>query len=133
MNYSTDETLKKPITRKPTGQKLASNNNDNQEVCHQKQTESENKELHQKLAFKEEEVDQLIDQNQKLSSELHSEKEKNRILTLQLDQFKESVDNKKLLAIGISIINNLAKPTDMSELNVIVEEPNVSEDSSEMV
>ena len=125
--------MKKPITRKPTGQKLASNTNDNQEVCHQKQTESENKELHQKLAFKEEEVDQLIDQNQKLSSELHSEKEKNRILTLQLDQFKESVDNKKLLAIGISIINNLAKPTDMSELNVIVEKPNVSEDSSEMV
>ena len=50
-----------------------------------------------------------------------------------MDQFKESVDSKKLLAIGVSIINNLAKPTDMSELNVIGEEPNVSEDPSEMV
>ena len=113
--------MKKPIAKKPTGLKQASNTNENQEACQQKQTTAENRELHEKLACKEKQIDQLMDQIQQLSSELAREKEINTKLQSSLDQFKESVDSKKLVAIGMSIINNLAIPTDMSELNVFKE------------
>ena len=108
------------------------NNNENQEACQQQQIEAENQELHLKLASKEEQIDQLTDQNQQLSTDLTNEKEKNQKLQSSFNQFKESVDIKKLLAIGMSLINNLAKPTDMSELNIL-KEPSGSEDLSEKV
>ena len=132
MNYKTDEALQKPIARKPNAQKQALNNNENQEACQQQQIESENQGLHLKLASKEEQIDQLTEQNKQLSTDLTNEKEKNQKLQSSFNQFKESVDIKKLLAIGMSLINNLAKPTDMSELNIF-EVPIGSEDLSEKV
>ena len=57
----------------------------------------------------------------KFTSELRSEKDKNEKLESSFNQLKQSVDNKKLLAIGISILNSLAKPTDLADLNVIAD------------
>jgi len=45
--------LKQKVTKKPTEQKLAESIINNHEICKQQQVEAENKDLHQKLNYKE--------------------------------------------------------------------------------
>jgi len=62
---------------------------------------------------------------------LQEETQKNEKQHSTINQFKESSDCQKLLAIGLSLVNILAKPTDLAELNVVTE--NINENESEQV
>jgi hypothetical protein len=127
-----NEALKQSIAKKPTGQKLIESTSINQESCLQQQSDAENKLLRQKLLSKEEEIDEKTEIIQRLTSELDTEKAKNEKLESSIKQFSENADYQKLLAIGLNIVNTLAKPTDLINLNVI-EDQNSEEDDSEMV
>ncbi len=133
LQYIQDETLKQSISRKPTNKKQASNITENQEACKQKQLEAEISDLYQKLTSKDEQIDKLTDKMEQLSSELKSEKDKSHKLESSIDQLKESVNSGKLIAIALSIINNLAKPSDLSELNIFDDETNNLDDPNETV
>ena len=52
LEYITDDTLKKTISKKPTGRILAASTSENQDKCKQEQLEAENKDLHRKLLSK---------------------------------------------------------------------------------
>ncbi len=54
IKYLPDQTLKQTIAKKPTGRILAASINNNQEVCHQQQLESENQDLHKKVKLRDE-------------------------------------------------------------------------------
>lgn len=113
---------------------LAAANNDNQQNCKQEQLEAENRELHLKLDSKEEEIAQLEEKIVKLIPHLDSEKEKNEKLQASINQFKESTDRQKFLAIGLGILNAIAIPSDLTGLNVKVYDVDESEeDDSEKV
>jgi len=52
-------------------------------------------------------------------------------LLFQFNQFKLSVDSEKLLSVGLSIVNTLAKPADLVRLDVLNESG--QENDEEMV
>ncbi len=131
LDYLQDESLKQKVTKKPTGQKLAESINNNHEICKQQQVEAENKDLHQKLNYKEEQINELTETVVQLTAKLQEETQKNEKQHSTINQFKESSDCQKLLAIGLSLVNILAKPTDLAELNVVTE--NINENESEQV
>ena len=54
-----------------------------------------------------------------LTSQLKTEQLKYEKLLSEFNQFKESVNSSKLLSIGLCIVNGLAKPSDLANLNVL--------------
>jgi TolA-binding protein len=85
--------------------------------------------LHQKLNYKEEQINELTETVVQLTAKLQEETQKNEKQHSTFNQFKESSDCKKLLAIGLSLVKILAKPTDLAELNVVTENINENESS----
>ena len=112
IKYLPDQTLKQTIAKKPTGRILAASINNNQEVCHQQQLESENQDLHKKLKLRDEEITFI-------KSQLKKEQDEHNQLKINSEQFKNAANGEMLHSIAITLFNFLAKPTDIAQLNII--------------
>jgi hypothetical protein len=120
------KTLKQTIAKKPTGKALAAAINNNQEICHQQQLESENKDLHNKLKSKEEEISVV-------TSHLKTEQANHQQLKIEFEMFKSASNIESLLNIGLSLVNTLAKPSDIAQLTFSENSPDCNESDSEEV
>jgi len=126
IQYLIDQTLKQPIAKKTTGKASAPGINNYQEICHLQQLESEKKDLHNKLKSKEEEISVI-------TSQLKTEQENHQQLKIEFESFKRASNVESLLKIGISLLNTLAKPSDIAHLNFSEYSADWNESDSEEV